>query len=81
MAVRTHRQDWPNEIEFEDLDIHGRIGQYIRNQRNLLREQVAKPGASVSKAQAGDEQAKALRQQLKKTGRLEDAAKLFERFS
>ena len=43
--------------------------------------QVAKPGASVSKAQAGDEQAKALRQQLKKTGRLEDAAKLFERFS
>lgn len=43
--------------------------------------QVAKPGASVTKAQASDEQAKALRQQLKKTGRLEDAAKLFERFS
>lgn len=42
---------------------------------------VAKPGAGASKAQIADEQTKALRQQLKKTGRLEDAAKLFERFS
>ena len=41
---------------------------------------VAKPGAGASKAQIADEQTKALRQQLKKTGRLEDAAKLFERF-
>ena len=41
---------------------------------------VAKPGASVGKAEANDEQTKALRQQLKKSGRLEDAAKLFERF-
>lgn len=41
---------------------------------------VAKPGASVGKAEANDEATKALRQQLKKTGRLEDAAKLFERF-
>ena len=41
---------------------------------------VAKPGASVTKAQANDEQTKALRQQVKKTGRVEDAAKLFERF-
>ncbi len=42
---------------------------------------VAKPGAGASKAQIADEQTRALRQQLKKTGRLEDAAKLFERFS
>ena len=41
---------------------------------------VAKPGAGASKAQIADEQTRALRQQLKKTGRLEDAAKLFERF-
>lgn len=41
---------------------------------------VAKPGASTTPAQANDEQTKALRQQLKKTGRLDDAAKLFERF-
>ena len=41
---------------------------------------VAKPGASVGKAEANDEATKALRQQLKKTGRVEDAAKLFERF-
>ena len=41
---------------------------------------VAKPGASTTPAQANDEQTKALRQQLKKSGRLDDAAKLFERF-
>jgi len=41
---------------------------------------VAKPGASTTPAQANDEATKALRQQLKKTGRLDDAAKLFERF-
>lgn len=41
---------------------------------------VAKPGASTTPAQANDEQTKALRQQLKKTGKLDDAAKLFERF-
>jgi len=41
---------------------------------------VAKPGASTTPAQANDEQTKQLRQQLKKTGRLDDAAKLFERF-
>lgn len=41
---------------------------------------VAKPGASTTPAQANDEATKALRQQLKKSGRLDDAAKLFERF-
>ena len=41
---------------------------------------VAKPGASTTPAQANDEQTKALRQQLKKTGKIDDAAKLFERF-
>lgn len=42
---------------------------------------VAKPGASTTPAQANDEATTKLRQQLKKTGRLDDAAKLFERFS
>ena len=42
---------------------------------------VAKPGAGATPAEVSDEQTKALRQQLKKSGRLEDAAKLFERFS
>ena len=41
---------------------------------------VAKPGASTTPAQANDEQTKKLREQLKKTGKLDDAAKLFERF-
>lgn len=41
---------------------------------------VAKPGAGATPAEVSDEQTKALRQQLKKSGRLEDAAKLFERF-
>jgi hypothetical protein len=41
---------------------------------------VAKPGASTSPAQANDEQTKVLRQQLKKTGKIDDAARLFERF-
>ena len=41
---------------------------------------VAKPGASTTPAQANDEQTKALRQQLKKTGKIDDAARLFERF-
>ncbi len=41
---------------------------------------VAKPGASTTPAQANDEQTKQLRQQLKKTGKIDDAAKLFERF-
>lgn len=50
--------------------------------KNLgTKPKVVKPGASVTKAQANDEQAKALRQRLKQTGKLEDAAKLFERFS
>jgi len=41
---------------------------------------VAKPGASTTPAQANDEQTKQLRQQLKKTGKIDDAARLFERF-
>lgn len=41
---------------------------------------VAKPGASATPSESNDEQTKALRQQLKKSGRLDDAAKLFERF-
>lgn len=41
---------------------------------------VAKPGASTTPAQANDEATTKLRQQLKKSGRLDDAAKLFERF-
>jgi len=41
---------------------------------------VAKPGASTTPAQANDEQTNALRQRLKKSGNVDDAAKLFERF-
>lgn len=42
--------------------------------------QVAKPGASTTPAQANDETTKALRQKLKETGKLDYAARLFERF-
>lgn len=58
-----------------------REGQKALKAKKLAEKpKVAKPGASVSKAEVADSQTKTLREQLKKTGKLEDAAKLFERF-
>lgn len=50
--------------------------------KNLgAKPKVAKPGTGTAKAEAEDVQAKILRSRLKQSGKLEDAAKLFERFS
>ena len=82
--ISMHRSQWDHRALLEAYD----AARFRESQKALKasaknlgkKPAVAKPGASTTPAQANDEQTKKLREQLKKTGKLDDAAKLFERF-